>query len=136
MGRARKPTICDLDGSPQDSDYADSMLRRLTEDRAVVPPLWHIEIVSVLRNAEKHGAISEAAATAFLQRLSRLPIATDDAPLIVPRLAVAAIARQHQLTGYDATYLEVALRENTPVTTLELELRRAAKEAGVAVLSG
>lgn len=39
-----------LDGSSQDREYADSILTSLTESRAVVPPLWHIEIVSVLRN--------------------------------------------------------------------------------------
>ena len=122
-----------LDGSSQDREYADSILVSLAEAHAVVPPLWHIEIVSVLRNAEKHGAISEADATAFLQRSARLPIATDNASPIAIRLSIAAIARQHRLTGYDATYLELALREGIPLATLDVELRRAAKEAGVAV---
>ena len=120
-----------LDGSSQDRGYADGILASLAGARALVPPLWHIEIVSVLRNAEKHGAISEADATAFLQRSARLPIATDDASPIAIRLAIAAIARQHRLTGYDATYLELALREGIPLATLDVELRRAAKEAGV-----
>ena len=120
-----------LDGSSQDREYADSILISLAEAHAIVPPLWHIEVVSVLRNAEKHGAISEADATAFLQRSARLPIATDDASPIAIRLAIAAIARQHRLTGYDATYLELALREGIPLATLDVELRRAAKEAGV-----
>lgn len=124
-----------LDGSSQDREYADSILASLTESRAVVPPLWHIEIVSVLRNAEKYGAISEADATGFLQRSARLPIVTDDAQPTTTRLAIAAIARQHRLTGYDATYLELALRESMPLATLDAELIRAAKEAGVAVIS-
>lgn len=68
-----------LDGSSQDREYADSILISLAEAHVIVPPLWHIEVVSVLRNAEKHGAISEADATAFLQRSARLPIATDNA---------------------------------------------------------
>jgi predicted nucleic acid-binding protein len=122
-----------LDGSSQDRAYADGILTRLAEGRALVPPLWHIEIVSVLRNAEKHGAISEADATAFLQRSARLPIATDDASPIAVRLAIAAIARQHRLTGYDATYLELALREGIPLATLDVELRRAANESGVVI---
>jgi len=122
-----------LDGSSQDREYADGILASLATAHALVPPLWHIEIVSVLRNAEKHGAISEADATAFLQRSARLPIATDDASPIAVRLAIAAIARQHRLTGYDATYLELALREGIPLATLDVELMRAAKEAGVVV---
>jgi predicted nucleic acid-binding protein len=124
-----------LDGATQDRAYADSILTGLADAdaRALVPPLWHIEIVSVLRNAEKHGAISEADATAFLQRSARLPIATDDASPIAVRLAIAAIARQHRLTGYDATYLELALREGIPLATLDGELMRAARAAGVVV---
>lgn len=123
-----------LDGSSQDRAYADGILSTLTKARAVVPPLWHIELVSVLRNAEKHGAISEADATGFLQRSARLPIDTDDTPPITIRLTIAAIARQHRLTGYDAAYLELALRESIPLATLDVELKRAAKEAGVVVL--
>jgi len=122
-----------LDGSSQDREYADGILASLARAHALVPPLWHIEIVSVLRNAEKHGAISEADATAFLQRSARLPITTDDSSPIAIRLAIAAIARQHRLTGYDATYLELALRKGIPLATLDVELKRAANEAGVVV---
>jgi predicted nucleic acid-binding protein len=120
-----------LDGLSQDREYADNILASLADSRAVVPPLWHIEIVSVLRNAEKHGAITEADATGFLQRAARLPINTDDAQPVTTRLAIAAIARQHRLTGHDATYLELALRESIPLATLDVELIRAAKAAGV-----
>jgi len=42
--------------------------------------------------------------------------------------------RQHQLTLYDAAYLELALRRNLPLATLDQDLRRAAGKEKVQVL--
>jgi len=41
------------------------------------------------------------------------------------------LARQHGLTEYDATYLELALREGLPLATLDSKLEAAATAAGV-----
>jgi predicted nucleic acid-binding protein len=38
------------------------------------------------------------------------------------------------LTAYDATYLELALRRNLPLATLDKELFAAARQAGVALV--
>ena len=47
----------------------------------------------------------------------------------VHRLAVA-----YDLTSYDAAYLELALRRGLPLATLDQELQKACKAAGVSVL--
>jgi predicted nucleic acid-binding protein len=47
----------------------------------------------------------------------------------VHRLAVA-----YRLTSYDASYLELALRKNLPLATLDDELIAASKACGVALL--
>jgi len=47
----------------------------------------------------------------------------------VHRLAVA-----YRLTSYDASYLELALRKNLPLATLDDELIAASKASGVALL--
>jgi predicted nucleic acid-binding protein len=47
----------------------------------------------------------------------------------VHRLAVA-----HRLTSYDAAYLELALRRNLPLATLDGDLRLACRTAGVQIL--
>jgi prevent-host-death family protein len=44
-------------------------------------------------------------------------------------------ARQHDLTEYDASYLELSVRESIPLATLDEGLRRAAKEAGIPLLA-
>ena len=50
--------------------------------------------------------------------------------LKLPRLALA-----HNLTSYDATFLELAQRRQLPLATNDKQLIRAASECGVRLLS-
>jgi predicted nucleic acid-binding protein len=45
------------------------------------------------------------------------------------------LARAHDLTVYDALYLELALRLGAPLATLDGKLAEAARQSSVAVLS-
>lgn len=46
-----------------------------------------------------------------------------------------SLARAHRLTTYDAAYLELAVREGLPLATQDTDLKRAAKEIGVATFN-
>jgi hypothetical protein len=48
--------------------------------------------------------------------------------------ATIALGRRHQLTSYDAAYLELAMRHGAVLTTLDAKLHKAAVAEGVAVL--
>lgn len=41
------------------------------------------------------------------------------------------LARRYKLSCYDAAYLELALRAGLPLATLDADLEKAAKKAGV-----
>jgi predicted nucleic acid-binding protein len=41
------------------------------------------------------------------------------------------LARRHKLSAYDASYLELAIRLGVPLATLDVDLQKAAKKAGV-----
>ena len=41
------------------------------------------------------------------------------------------LARRYKLSAYDASYLELALRLGMPLATLDEDLQKAAKKAGV-----
>lgn len=45
---------------------------------------------------------------------------------------VLPLAREYDLSAYDAAYLEVAIRRRVPLATLDRRLRRAADKTGVA----
>jgi predicted nucleic acid-binding protein len=42
-----------------------------------------------------------------------------------------ALARRHHLSSYDAAYLELAFRRQLPVATLDVDLRKAVRRAGI-----
>lgn len=121
------------DGSAADRAYADQVLDSLPTTSAWVPALWYTETIHVLRCAEDAGKFGESALTGFVYRLGQLPIELDSAAPSGIQLAVAAISREFKLSGYDAQYLELARRRNFPIATLDKDLRKAAKKAGVLV---
>lgn len=61
--------------------------------------------------------------TAFLRRLTGLPIQLDRSP---DESAILALARKHRLSVYDAAYLELAGREKLSLATLDQAVARAA----------
>ena len=44
------------------------------------------------------------------------------------------LARRFKLSSYDASYLELALREGLPLATLDADLRNAMKQTGGALV--
>jgi predicted nucleic acid-binding protein len=102
---------------------------------AVVPAIWPVEVANALLNAERRKRILLAQVTALLQRIAGLPIAV--LPIDPARAFehILPVARQQSLSGNDAAYLELALRQGLPLATLDEQLRRAAKTTGVVLLS-
>ncbi|MEO8134822.1 MAG: type II toxin-antitoxin system VapC family toxin [Betaproteobacteria bacterium] len=121
------------DGSAPDRTYADRVLDSFAIASAWVPALWYTETIHVLRCAEDDDILGESALTGFIYRLNQLPIAADTAAPGGIQLGVAAVSREYRLSGYDAQYLELALRRNVPIATLDKDLRKAATKASVPI---
>ena len=119
--------ILDDEKSPE----ADAALARLPYGGAIVPYFWHIEIRNALLLAERRNRIVRDVAMQWLDKLAAQPIETDTA---LDLKAAYNLAQAHQLTFYDAVYLELALRRNAMLATLDRALGRAAGSAGVTVL--
>lgn len=124
---------CFNDGSAADLAYAESVMDAMTEDAAQVPAIWALEVANVVTRAEQHGHIRASHTSRFLTRLRKLPIVTDLATAEHALTDTLELARKHHLSSYDAAYLELAQRLDLPLATLDADLRRAAKRAGVAV---
>lgn len=121
------------DGSLADRTYADQVLDSFDTAVAKVPALWYTEIIHVLRCAEEDETIGESDVTGFIYQLGQLPIELDLAAPSGVQLAVAAISREFRLSGYDAQYLELARRLSLSIATLDKDLRKAARKAGVSI---
>ena len=98
---------------------------------ATAPVLWWFEVRNALVVNERRGRLDTAGTVGILAHLGGLPIRLD---VDQNSDAVLALAREHRLTVYDAAYLELALRADAPLATLDRQLARAARAAKVPLL--
>jgi predicted nucleic acid-binding protein len=114
------------------SAAGDAILTRLESDRAIMPALWWFEVRNVLLIGERRGRTAREHTEAFVDFLRGLPIELAPLP---EELTVLHLARQHQLSFYDAAYLELAQRERIALATLDRALARAATVEGVPLIA-
>ena len=70
----------------------------------------------------------------FLALLGSLAIESDAETGHYATTTTIALGRKHKLTGYDAAYLQLAMRRGAALATLDQNLRKAASMEGVPVL--
>ncbi len=117
------------------NDYADRVLQTLTQAQAVVPSLWPVEVANALLVGERRKRLSAAETTHFLSLLSGLSVEIDSLTAQRALSHTLPLSRTHGLSVYDATYLELAMREGIPLATLDAALHGAARSTGVKIVS-
>lgn len=110
------------------------LLNRLASETALVPAWWHVEVTNVLALAERKGRITAAQCTAFIADLQKLDFEQDDEAPGRAFSHLLPLCRAHQLTSYNAIYLDLAARRHLPLATLDADLRKAAKKMGIKLL--
>ena len=117
----------------QDQTYSREVLTSLSTSSAVVPNLWHLEAVSALLASERRGENTAGQIESYLVKLDRLPIFVD--PLTVHNAfgRTLVLARAFNLSSYDASYLELAIRDSLPIATLDKNLQSASKQSNVEI---
>lgn len=119
------------DGKSRELAYADKVLDAMKKASAIVPATWGLEVANVIARAEAKGLVTEARSAAFLEMLAGVDIEADTATFHHALSDTLQLARRYQLSAYDASYLELALRQGIPLATLDEDLQKAAKKAGV-----
>ncbi len=114
--------------------YADAVLERLADTRAVVPGLWPLEVASALLMGERRKRSTEAETSKWTGILASLPITIDGETNSHAWSDTLSLARGHNLSAYDAAYLELANRRGLPLATIDGKLRTDAEAVGVALL--
>ena len=120
-------------GKRSNQAYAEAVLKSLVDAEAMAPNLWHLEAANVLLSAEQRGELETADIERFISQLERLPIQVDPLTAYQGFSRTLSLSRAHKLSSYDGAYLELAIREGLPLATLDKNLVKAAKKAGVAV---
>jgi predicted nucleic acid-binding protein len=99
-----------------------------------VPSIWPLEVINVLLVAERRKRISEADSVRFLTLLSQLPIVVEYEKTEQIMKDLLPLARIYNLSSYDASYLDLAMRKGVPMATLDNRLIDAAKAVDVKIL--
>jgi predicted nucleic acid-binding protein len=106
--------------------YTDAVQDQLVESTAFVPAIWPLEVTNVLIVAERKKRIGKAGSGHFIALLSQLPIKVEPTDSERVFHDTLSLARQYQLSSYDASYLELAIRKGLPIATLDKAIVRAA----------
>lgn len=115
-----------LDENPQ-----DWLATQLAGPSLLTTAHWRLEVANGILKKERNRHISAAQGDRFLQILDALPIT-----ILTPRPEqtlgeLASLARLHQLTAYDAVYLDLAVSRSAALLTLDNNLKDAARRVGV-----
>jgi len=118
------------------SEYTDAVLNKLEYSTAFVPSIWPLEVGNVLLVAERNKRLRQADSIRFIALLSELPIIVEPESPDRMMNEIVSIARAYDLSTYDASYLDLAMRKGIPIATLDKGLLRAAKKSNVPVIKG
>ena len=118
------------------SSYADAVLNKLEFSTAFAPSIWPLEVGNVLLVAERNKRLRQADSIRFIALLSELPIIVEPESPDRMMNEIVSIARAYDLSTYDASYLDLAMRKGIPIATLDKGLLSAAKKSNVPVIKG
>ena len=103
-----------------------AILEKLSQEEAIVPSIWLLEVSNVLLCAERAKRITLQQRQQALYNLKELPIKIDQSTIDRVWFHTLDIATEQGLTVYDASYIEIAIRYGIPLATLDKALKRAA----------
>lgn len=114
----------------EQSDQAHALLANASSAGAQAPALLHYEVGNALAQAARRSRIVKAQHDAMLAAFFGLPVSID-APEAAAITRATELANTLRLSVYDASYLELALRRDCPLASLDRALLAAARAAGV-----
>jgi predicted nucleic acid-binding protein len=116
------------------SDFADRVLDRVIAEGGSAPAHWPIEVANGIRSAERQGRIDEDEIVHVSQLLDQLGIEVVPVELTTAMWSVLDVARAHELSAYDAAYMDLARFRGVALATLDDRLRNACGTAGVQIV--
>lgn len=112
----------------ENNDYTNFILENIKNTISIVPSIWPLEVANVLLQSKRKKRINEIQSASFIDALAALPIIVDQSTTSRAMHSIFVLADQANLTIYDAAYLELAIREEIPLLTLDQEIIKAAQK--------
>jgi predicted nucleic acid-binding protein len=119
----------------ESTPFTEGVLDLLSAGTEVLTPaIWPFEVANALLVAERRKRLTVAQVTALLRRMAGLPISVESIEAGRVFEQILSVARQQNLTEYDAAYLELALRTGLPLATLDGKIKQAARLVDVGLV--
>jgi predicted nucleic acid-binding protein len=116
----------------QATAHTGAMLDAIAEGATLeVPALWPLEVANALSVLRRRRKLTEDELQAGLGWLRGLPLRIDHEAALLAFSRLSELASAHQLSVYDAAYLELAQRRRLVLGCKDGPLRAAAARAGV-----
>jgi len=112
---------------------SEGLLLALRGQALIVPAIWSLEIANVVLIAERRGRLKSHHVQRFLELLAGLNISEQSQSVGDSVRNVLPLAHKHNLTAYDAAYLDLAVRQSAPLATFDGKLQKACRAAGIPI---
>ncbi|MCK5579966.1 MAG: type II toxin-antitoxin system VapC family toxin [Candidatus Omnitrophica bacterium] len=116
-------------------ETSSKILKSIIKNEIVVPCLWVYEVTNTLTTSVRRNKLSVAETHHLINDIQLLPIEFDK-PTIEDMFSIFNIANEHKLSAYDAAYIELALRTNTPIASFDKDVIKVAKKLGIKIFNG
>lgn len=116
----------------EDREYAQAAFNTLMVDGGLAPWVLWYEVRNSLLQAERRGRLSESSSASFLERFASLPISFEASHISEKTMS---LGREHTLSLYDASYLELSLRSGMAIATQGRALKKAVLKEGGTLFS-
>ena len=110
----------------------EAMLDHLAAgDSLVVPALWPLEVANALTVLQRRRKLTADEVQTAIEIIRELPVVIDHEAASIAFTRLVDLASEHELTIYDATYIELATRRRLPLATNDARMKQAAIRSGV-----
>jgi predicted nucleic acid-binding protein len=113
----------------QATAYTDRIRRLARSERLHVPAVWPLEFANALWQLERRKLLSDRQVDTIIGLVDPLDIIVHKETSAPRRLL--ELARNHRLSAYDASYLDLALALRYPVACRDGALKDALRAAGL-----
>jgi predicted nucleic acid-binding protein len=118
----------------ENTEAGRSLLRRLREQRGIVPPIWRYEVANALLAGERRCRLEPERLARFLELVESLDLEVERDATPRPGNEMM-LGRRYGISAYDASYLQVAMSRSVALATFDRRLCSAAESAGVPLLT-
>jgi predicted nucleic acid-binding protein len=116
----------------QATSETEAMLDRLAAgDSLVVPALWPLEVANALTILRRRRKLTPDEARNAIEIIRELPVVIDHEAATIAFTQLVDLASEHELTIYDAAYIELAARRQLPLASNDVRMKQAAIRSGV-----